>query len=56
MAKDKPSHEDIVELMMETIIELEDAIVARPSGRREKEAQFAFDGFQIIEIEEEAAA
>ncbi len=49
----KPTHEEIVELMMETIIELEDAIVARPSGRREREASLVATGFQVLEIEPE---
>ena len=48
--------EDIVALMMETIIELEADIQARPSGRRDRELTLQSSGFQIVQVETQEEA
>lgn len=45
------SHDEIVELMAETIIELEQGIQARPTSRREREITLQSSGFRIVQVE-----
>jgi hypothetical protein len=50
------THDEIIESMMETIAECEQAIKARPSSRRDFELTLVSIGMQIIEVEDGVAA
>lgn len=52
------THDEIVELMAETIIELECGIQARPTSRREREITLQSSGMSIVQVatDEEALA
>lgn len=52
------SREEIIEAMMDTISECENAIQARPSSKKERELTLASSGFRIVQVEtdEEALA
>ncbi len=50
------SHDEIVALMAETIIELEDGIKARPTSRREREITLQSSGMTIVQVETDEQA
>ena len=50
------THDEIIESMMETIAECEQAMKASPSSKRAYELTLASSGMEIIEISEEALA
>lgn len=46
------TRKEIIEVMMETIAEREDAINANPKAKRDRELTLVSSGFRIIETEE----
>lgn len=50
------THDEIVELMAETIIELEQGIQARPTSRKEREITLESSGFSIVQVETDQEA
>jgi hypothetical protein len=47
---------EILEVMIETIMELDQAIQARASGKREAEITLVSSGFRIVQVESDEEA
>jgi hypothetical protein len=50
------THDEIVESMMETIAECEQAIKARPSSKRDFEMTLVSSGMRIVEVQDDQQA
>jgi len=50
------THDEIIELMQETITEREEAIKARPSSKREFELTLISSGMNIVQAENDEQA
>lgn len=50
------THDEIVESMMETIAECEQAIKARPSSKRDYELTLVSSGMNIVQVETDEQA
>mgnify|MGYP001613853051 FL=1 len=50
------THDEIIESMMETIMECEAAIKARPMAKRDMELTLVSSGFQIVQVNTEEQA
>jgi len=50
------THDEIIESMMETIVECEQAIKARPSSKRDYELTLVSSGMKIVQVETDEEA
>ena len=50
------THDEIIESMMETIAQCEEAIKARPMAKRDYELTLVSSGFKIVQIESDEEA
>lgn len=50
------THDEIIESMMETIAECEQAIKARPSSKRDYELTLVSSGMEIVQVETDEQA